>query len=139
MEYITVEREASDEFIEKKSRFIGACRPVKTEEEALRFIQEKKSRYWDASHNVFAYILREGNTARFSDDGEPQGTAGLPVMDTMRKAGVVDAVVVATRYFGGILLGGRRAYPGLLPHRLHRLGGRGENPDAGVSAAFRLL
>ena len=105
MEYITVEREASDEFIEKKSRFIGACRPVKTEEEALRFIQEKKSRYWDASHNVFAYILREGNTARFSDDGEPQGTAGLPVMDTMRKAGVVDAVVVATRYFGGILLG----------------------------------
>ncbi len=106
MEYITVEREASDEFIEKKSRFIGACRPVKTEEEALRFIQEKKSRYWDASHNVFAYILREGNTARFSDDGEPQGTAGLPVMDTMRKAGVVDAVVVATRYFGGILLGG---------------------------------
>ena len=85
------------------------------------------------------YILREGNTARFSDDGEPQGTAGLPVMDTMRKAGVVDAVVVATRYFGGILLGGG----GLIRAYSHTasigLGGRRENPDAGVSAAFRLL
>ena len=72
MEYITVEREASDEFIEKKSRFIGACRPVKTEEEALRFIQEKKSRYWDASHNVFAYILREGNTPASPMTGSPR-------------------------------------------------------------------
>ena len=106
VEYVTVEREAADEFIEKKSRFIGSCRPVQTEEEALDFIAKLKSQYWDASHNVYAYILREGNIARFSDDGEPQGTAGIPVIDTLKKAGVVDAVVVATRYFGGILLGG---------------------------------
>lgn len=106
MEYITVQQEASDEFVEKKSRFIGSCRPVQTEEEALEWIARVKSRYWDASHNVYAYVLRENGIQRFSDDGEPQGTAGIPVLDTLKKAGVVDAAVVATRYFGGILLGG---------------------------------
>lgn len=106
MEYLTVKEENSDQFVEKKSRFIGTCRPVKTEEEALEFIARMKSRYWDASHNVYAYILRENGVQRFSDDGEPQGTAGIPVMDTLKKAGVVDVAVVATRYFGGILLGG---------------------------------
>lgn len=106
MEYITVKEEAADEFIERKSRFIGSCCPVKTEEEALAFIARKKTQYWDASHNVYAYILRENGIQRFSDDGEPQGTAGIPVIDTLKKSGVVDAVVVATRYFGGILLGG---------------------------------
>lgn len=98
--------EGAAEFVEKKSRFIGSCRPVKTEEEALEFIREMKSKYWDASHNVYAYVLRENGVQRFSDDGEPQGTAGIPVIETLKKAGVVDAVVVATRYFGGILLGG---------------------------------
>ncbi len=106
MEYITVKMENSDEFVEKKSRFIGTCRPVRTEKEALDFIARMRSKYWDASHNVYAYILRESGVQRFSDDGEPQGTAGIPVIDTLKKAGVVDAVVVATRYFGGILLGG---------------------------------
>jgi len=106
MEYITVKEEAADEFVEKKSRFIGSCRPVKTEQEALDFIAALKTKYWDASHNVYAYVLRENGIQRFSDDGEPQGTAGIPVIDTLKKAGVVDAVVVATRYFGGILLGG---------------------------------
>ncbi len=106
MEYITVLEEGAAEFTEKKSRFIGTCRPVTTEEEALRFIAEMKKKYWDASHNVYAYILREGGVQRFSDDGEPQGTAGIPVIETMKKAGVTDAVLVATRYFGGILLGG---------------------------------
>ena len=106
MEYITVRQEGRAEFVEKKSRFIGSCRPVKTEEEALAFVAQIKSEFWDASHNVYAYILREGGIQRFSDDGEPQGTAGIPVIDTLKKAGVVDAVVVATRYFGGILLGG---------------------------------
>lgn len=106
VEYITVKAEGADEFIEKKSRFIGACRPVRTEEEALAFIAEKRSKYWDASHNVYAYVLRENGIQRFSDDGEPQGTAGIPVIETLKKAGVVDAVIVATRYFGGILLGG---------------------------------
>lgn len=106
MEYITVRNEGSDEFVERKSRFIGSCMPVKTEKEALAFVAKLKTKYWDASHNVYAYILREGGIQRFSDDGEPQGTAGIPVIDTMKKAGVTDAVVVATRYFGGILLGG---------------------------------
>ncbi len=94
MEYITVRQEGADEFIERKSRFIGSCRPVKTEEEALAFIAAKKSQYWDASHNVYAYVLREGGIQRFSDDGEPQGTAGIPVIETLKKSGVVDAVVV---------------------------------------------
>ena len=106
MEYITVRRESSDEFVERKSRFIGSCRPVASEEEALEFIAEVKSKYWDASHNVYAYILREGGIQRFSDDGEPQGTAGIPVVETLKKSGTTDVVVVATRYFGGILLGG---------------------------------
>lgn len=106
MEYLTVKEEAADEFIEKKSRFIGSCRPVKTEREALDFIAALKTKYWDATHNVYAYVLRENGIQRFSDDGEPQGTAGIPVIDTLKKAGVVDVVVVATRYFGGILLGG---------------------------------
>lgn len=106
MEYLTVNGEAADEFIEKKSRFIGSCRPVETEEEALEFIGRMKTRYWDASHNVYAYILRQNGVQRFSDDGEPQGTAGIPVIETLKKAGVTDTVVVATRYFGGILLGG---------------------------------
>ncbi len=103
---MTVKAEGADEFVEKKSRFIGTCRPVKTEEEALEFIASLRAKYWDATHNVYAYILRENGVQRFSDDGEPQGTAGIPVIDTLKKAGVVDAVVVATRYFGGILLGG---------------------------------
>lgn len=106
MEYITVQAEGADQFVEKKSRFIGSCRPASTEEEALEFISGLKTKYWDASHNVYAYILREGNIQRFSDDGEPQGTAGIPVIEAMKKSGVTDAVVVATRYFGGILLGG---------------------------------
>lgn len=106
MEYITVMEEGAAEFVEKKSRFIGTCRPVQTEGQALAFIGEMKKKYWDASHNVYAYILREGGVQRFSDDGEPQGTAGIPVIETMKKAGVTDAVLVATRYFGGVLLGG---------------------------------
>lgn len=106
MEYTTVAQENAEEFIEKKSRFIGSCRPVQTEKQALEFIARKKTQYWDASHNVYAYILRENGVQRFSDDGEPQGTAGIPVLDTLKKAGVVDVAVVATRYFGGILLGG---------------------------------
>ncbi len=106
MDYITVAHEAHDEFIEKRSRFIGHCKPVSTEEEALAFIAALKTQYWDATHNVYAYSLRQGNIQRFSDDGEPQGTAGIPVLETLKKSGVTDCVVVATRYFGGILLGG---------------------------------
>ena len=103
--YRTIKNESSDEFIEKKSRFIGYVRPVKTQEEALAFINEIKSKHWDATHNVYAYVLREGGIRRFSDDGEPQGTAGIPSLDVLLKEDVTDCCVVVTRYFGGIMLG----------------------------------
>lgn len=104
-EYKTVEFAADDFFIEKKSKFIGYVKPVKTQDEAVAFINEIKSKHWDATHNVYAYVLRENNTQRYSDDGEPGGTAGVPVLDVILKAGVTDVCVVATRYFGGTLLG----------------------------------
>lgn len=104
-EYKTVEKEASDFFIEKKSKFIGYAKPVKTQEEAVEFISEIKSKHWDATHNVYAYVLRENNIQRYSDDGEPSGTAGVPVLDVILKESLVDVCVVATRYFGGTLLG----------------------------------
>ncbi len=105
-DYLTVAAAAENEFTEKRSRFIGAIRPVTTEEEAQAFIRERTKQYWDAKHNVFAYVLEGGNLCRFSDDGEPQGTAGMPVLDVLRKEGLTDCAVVVTRYFGGILLGG---------------------------------
>lgn len=105
-EYRTIAKQAQDEFIEKRSRFIGYAKPVQTEAEATAFIAEIKSRHWDATHNVYAYVLREGQLQRYSDDGEPQGTAGIPVLDVLQKSHVTDTVLVVTRYFGGILLGG---------------------------------
>lgn len=104
-EYNTVKREAFDEFTEKKSRFIGYVKPVTAEEEAVAFINEISKKHWDATHNVYAYVLRGNNIRRFSDDGEPQGTAGMPVLDVLLKEDITDCVVVATRYFGGIMLG----------------------------------
>ena len=101
----TLREEASAEFEEKKSVFIGHAKPVKTEEEALAYIKQKKAEYADARHNVWAYRLRGDIVVRCSDDGEPQGSAGIPVLDALRKSGVSDAVLVVTRYFGGILLG----------------------------------
>ena len=103
--YKTVELESSDEFIEQRSKFIGYVKPVQTEQQALDFINEKRQKHWDATHNVYAYVLREGNIQRYSDDGEPHGTAGVPTLDVIIKSGVTDVVVVVTRYFGGILLG----------------------------------
>ncbi len=104
-DYKTVEKESSDEFIEKKSRFIGYVKPVKTQEEAVDFINTIKSKHWDAKHNVYAYVLKDNNIQRYSDDGEPSGTAGVPVLDVILKSEVVDVCVVVTRYFGGTLLG----------------------------------
>lgn len=104
-EYKTVEKEGVDEFVEKKSRFIGHVKPVKTQQEATEFINSLKSKYWDATHNVYAYVLRENNICRSSDDGEPSGTAGVPVLDVLLKEQLVDVCVVVTRYFGGTLLG----------------------------------
>ena len=103
--YKTVKSLASDELTEKRSRFIGYCKPVKSEAEAIEFINIIKKEHWDARHNVYAYSLREGQIKRYSDDGEPSGTAGMPVLEVLTKSGVVDAVIVVTRYFGGILLG----------------------------------
>jgi uncharacterized YigZ family protein len=102
--YTTIKNEASSEYEEKRSVFIGHARPVKTEEEATEYIRSIKAKYHDARHNVSAFLLA-GGCARCSDDGEPQGSAGIPVLGCIKNAGVVDACVVVTRYFGGILLG----------------------------------
>ena len=103
--YTTLEHEASAEFTEKKSVFIGYAKPVKSEEEALAFLSEIRKRHADARHNCYAYLLNGGGIARYSDDGEPQGTAGVPILDVIKKSGIDDVCLVVTRYFGGILLG----------------------------------
>ncbi len=103
--YTTLKGEGSDEFEEKRSVFICHAKHITTAEEAEEFVKAKKKEYSDATHNCWGYLLDGGIVARYSDDGEPQGTAGVPILDTIRKSGVVDAVVVVTRYFGGILLG----------------------------------
>ena len=92
------------EHVEKKSRFIGQIWPVRTELEAREKIESVKKQYHDARHNCWCYVLRDG-TLRYSDDGEPQGTAGQPMLEVLSKQGITDAVCVVTRYFGGILLG----------------------------------
>ncbi len=125
--YKTVQNDASDELIEKKSRFIGYCRPVKTQDEAIEFINEIRTLHRQATHNVYAYILREDNIMRYSDDGEPAGTAGVPVLEVLKKEELTDVAVVVTRYFGGVLLGAGglvRAY--------------GKAAKIGVDAAVRI-
>ncbi len=104
-EYKTISQNACAEFTERRSRFIGYARPVSTEEDAISFLNEIRQRHWDAAHNVYAYSLRGGQLRRYSDDGEPQGTAGMPVLEVLQKPGIVDAAIVVTRYFGGVLLG----------------------------------
>lgn len=104
--YRTISRAATAEFVDRRSRFIGQIRPVTSEAEAVAFIESIRKQYWDARHHVPAYILRDGDIRRFSDDGEPQGTAGMPALDVLQKQNLTDCVVVITRYFGGILLGG---------------------------------
>ena len=103
--YITIHHHASFEYEDRKSIFIGEALPVSTEEEALSFIESVKKRFPDARHHVYAYVLRENSIMRFTDDREPQGTAGMPVLDVIRKNGLTDTVIVVTRYFGGTLLG----------------------------------
>ncbi|NLZ73386.1 MAG: YigZ family protein [Bacteroidales bacterium] len=102
----TIYQSAQAEIIEKKSRFIATVRPVESEEEAQAFIEEMRKKYWDATHNVFAYQIGERNQIqRFSDDGEPSGTAGLPVLDVLKGEDLKNTAIVVTRYFGGTLLG----------------------------------
>lgn len=103
--YTTIAKVAEIEFVERKSVFYGYAAPVKTEEEALTLVKERRSLMPDATHHVFGYHMKGGILARYSDDGEPQGTAGMPVLEAIRKSGADDVLVVVTRYFGGILLG----------------------------------
>ena len=104
--YNTVrEKYAQDSFIEKKSEFISYVARVEDEDEAKEFISSIKKKHADATHNCYAYVLKGTEIARFSDDGEPQGTAGMPILEVIKREGLVGVCVVVTRYFGGILLG----------------------------------
>ena len=103
--FSTLAREAHEEFVERRSRFIGHAAPVANEAQALDFIARIRHEYADATHNVYAYVINENNIVRYSDAGEPQGTAGIPVLEVIKKNGLTNAAVVVTRYFGGILLG----------------------------------
>ena len=120
--YKILYREGTGELIEKKSRFIASFRSVKTEEEAQAFIEEMRKKYWDASHNCYAWVLGEnGEGKRCSDDGEPSQTAGKPMLDVLEGEGIVNICVVVTRYFGGTLLGTGglvRAYSGAVKEGL---------------------
>ncbi len=104
--YKTIQFENKIEFIEKKSRFIGYIKPLNSSKDAIDFITSIKSQHFDANHNVYAYIIKDENVVRYSDDGEPSGTAGIPVLDVLQKNNLTDVCVIVTRYFGGTLLGG---------------------------------
>ena len=106
MGYRTIAQPVSATYIEKKSEFIAQLQPVQTAEEAIAFLDSVRRTHRKARHNVYAYLVREQNTSRYSDDGEPQGTAGMPVLDVLQKNHLTDVCCVVTRYFGGILLGG---------------------------------
>ncbi len=103
--YKTIAKAAQAELTERKSRFIACVQPVSKEDEALALISRVRSKYYDARHHVYAYILDENNISRYSDDGEPSGTAGLPVLDVLKKEALTNVAVVVARYFGGTLLG----------------------------------
>lgn len=102
--YRTVRADSETEYVINRSRFIGYCFAVTEEAQALAILERIRKQHWDATHNCFAYRLRSG-AARYSDDGEPQGTAGLPMMEVLKKRDLYDLLVISTRYFGGILLG----------------------------------
>lgn len=106
MSYITIRDFGEDSFIEKKSEFIGYAKRCESEEEAKAFVAEIKNKHKQATHNCFAYVIGENmGIQRYSDDGEPQGTAGIPILEVMKKSNVTDCAIVVTRYYGGILLG----------------------------------
>ena len=106
MSYITIRDFGEDSFVEKKSEFIGYAKRCESEEEAKAFVSEIKNKHKQATHNCFAYVIGENmGIQRYSDDGEPQGTAGIPILEVMKKSNVTDCAIVVTRYYGGILLG----------------------------------
>ena len=102
--YVPVD-EGEAEFTEKRSRFLGHVRRVETEAEARAFLDEMRKKYYDARHNCWCYVLHEGGVVRYGDDGEPQGTAGQPMLNVFQREGVENVACVVTRYFGGVLLG----------------------------------
>lgn len=123
--YLTIAAEGTATYEEKKSVFSAFAAPIKREAEALALLQKAKSDFPDAKHHVYAYLLRSGSVTRYSDDHEPAGTAGMPVLDAMRKSGVTDAAIVVVRYFGGTLLGTGglvRAYGGVAAEALRNAG-----------------
>ncbi len=103
--YTTIAGEGQAEYEDRKSVFIGHAMPVKSEEDAVRYIKNIRHKYSDARHNVHAFMIGNGTVSRSNDDGEPSGSAGVPVLDVIRKSGITDVCIVVTRYFGGILLG----------------------------------
>ncbi len=105
MSYKTIDGNSEASFIEKKSEFIGYLRHTETEQDAIAFVNEIRAMHRKATHNCYAYILRDNNISRHSDDGEPSGTAGAPIYEVLKKEGLTDVTCVVTRYFGGILLG----------------------------------
>ncbi len=121
--YLTVEKEASSELVEKRSKFIGNICHVSSEDQAITYIKTIKKKYYDANHSAYAYITE--NTKRYSDDGEPAKTAGLPILDMLDNQDISDVVCVVTRYFGGVLLGTGglvRAYTGAAKLALENAG-----------------
>ena len=104
-DYKTIAERATGDFTERRSRFLSAIEPICSEAEAQERVAAVKKEYFDARHTVYAYVLRDGQTRRYSDDGEPQGTAGMPVLDVLERRGLTDCLLTVTRYFGGILLG----------------------------------
>ena len=125
--YLTARGPGEAVFVEKRSRFVGTVRPVFFEEAARAVLSEARAVHRDASHHVFAYLLRENGQARCSDDGEPQGTGGLPVLEVLRREGLVDVCCVVSRYFGGVLLGA----PGLV--RAYARAAKAAVDNAGVA------
>lgn len=125
-------KSGASEYVDKRSRFLGLVRPVGSEDEARTIIAACKKQYHDARHNCWCYLLRDG-TERYSDDGEPQGTAGIPMLEVFRRAGVANVVCVVTRYFGGVLLG----TGGLL--RAYTAAAADALADAGISEVRRWL
>ncbi len=104
--YVTVKAFGQAEIVEKKSRFIANVKPITSEDDAVAYIEEIKKKYWDARHNCYAYQLGDKNQIqRYSDDGEPGGTAGMPILDVLRGKDIKNTIIVVTRYFGGTLLG----------------------------------
>lgn len=130
--------EGTSEYMEKKSRFLGLITPVTTEAEARARLEAVKKQEYDARHNCWAYILHSGQK-RYSDDGEPQGTAGQPILNVLEREGVQDVLCVVTRYFGGILLGAGRPLPRVHEGREGRAGRRGHFRASPVERAASCL